>query len=235
MIHHVLPGGYAGVAAKLFKKVPFLLFSHGTDLIAGTHARWKRAMVARIARRAEQVIFNSESLKRRFLRVLPQFEKKSMVLYPCPETAFLISSMMKDVINYGTGWRIKALGRPVAGKTGTTNEYRDAWFVGYTPDVVTGVWTGFDDMRPLGDQETGARAASPIWLNFMRSIDLGEPLDFTVPENIASFHIDPANGLLARTEQFGIKEYFKSGTQPIEYSPTQAPREIKEPQKLDLD
>lgn len=152
-----------------------------------------------------------------------------------PETAFLITSMMKDVVNYGTGWRIKALGRPVAGKTGTTNEYRDAWFVGYTPDIVTGVWTGFDDMRPLGDQETGARAASPIWLNFMRSIDLGEPLDFTVPENIESFHIDPANGLLVRTEQYGIKEYFKSGTQPKEYSPTQAPREIREPQKLDLD
>lgn len=89
MIHHVLPVGYAGVLMRMLKKVPFLIFSHGTDLIAGTHTAWKRAMVARVAQRAEQIIFNSESLKRRFLRVLPQFEKSSMVLYPCPEATFL--------------------------------------------------------------------------------------------------------------------------------------------------
>lgn len=89
MIHHVLPAGYAGVVTKLFKKVPFLLFSHGTDLIVGTNTAWKRGMVARVARRAEQIIFNSESLKHRFLRVLPQFEHISMVLYPCPEVTFL--------------------------------------------------------------------------------------------------------------------------------------------------
>lgn len=89
MIHHVLPAGYAGVIVKLFKKVPFLLFSHGTDLITGTHTKWKRTMVARVARHTEQIIFNSESLKHRFLRVLPQFENISMVLYPCPEAGFL--------------------------------------------------------------------------------------------------------------------------------------------------
>jgi penicillin-binding protein 1A len=151
-----------------------------------------------------------------------------------PETAFLVTSMMEDVVNYGTGWRAKALGRPVAGKTGTTNDYRDAWFVGYVPDMIAAVWVGFDDMRPLGNQETGARAASPIWVNFMRSIEFGEH-SFVVPEGIVSYPIDPANGLLARDGISGVKEYFKNGTQPREYSSSSVIREMRESFKLDLD
>jgi len=151
------------------------------------------------------------------------------------ETAFLITSMMEDVVNYGTGWRAKALGRPVAGKTGTTNEYRDAWFVGYVPDLLACVWVGFDDVRPLGNQETGARAASPIWVNFMKSVETGEHYDFTTPEGIVSYPIDPSNGLLARDDLSGIKEYFKNGTQPKEYSSSRGAREMREPLKLDLD
>lgn len=151
-----------------------------------------------------------------------------------PETAFLITSMMEDVVNYGTGWRAKALGRPVAGKTGTTNDYRDAWFVGYVPDMIAAVWVGFDDMRPLGNQETGARAASPIWVNFMRSVEVGEH-SFVVPEGIVSYPIDPANGLLVRDGISGVKEYFKNGTQPREYSSSPVIREMRESSKLDLD
>lgn len=151
------------------------------------------------------------------------------------ETAFLITSMMEDVVNYGTGWRAKALGRPVAGKTGTTNEYRDAWFVGYVPDLLACVWVGFDDVRPLGNQETGARAASPIWVNFMKSVEAGEHYEFTTPEGIVSYPVDPTNGLLARDESSGVREYFKSGTQPREYSSSRGVREMREPLKLDLD
>lgn len=151
-----------------------------------------------------------------------------------PETAFLITSMMEDVVNYGTGWRAKALGRPVAGKTGTTNEYKDAWFVGYVPDMLACVWVGFDDMRPLGNQETGARAASPIWLSFMKAVDLGDRLDFPRPESIVSYPIDPGNGLLAR-EGTGIREYFKSGTQPREFSSSQVIRETRESLNPDFD
>ncbi len=135
-----------------------------------------------------------------------------------PEVAFLITSMMEDVVNYGTGWRVKALGRPVAGKTGTTNDYRDAWFAGYTSDIVACVWVGFDDMKPLGHQETGAKAASPIWLNFVRSIDSGDPVGFPVPEGIVSYYIDPSNGLLVSDPSQGIKEYFRRGNEPKEYS-----------------
>lgn len=153
-----------------------------------------------------------------------------------PQTSFLITSMMEDVVTYGTGWRIKALGRPVAGKTGTTNDYRDAWFVGYTPGMAVSVWVGFDDMRPLGNKETGASAASPIWLNFMRSVDSGDRTGFAMPEGIVSFPIDPANGLLVKTGASGLKEYFKAGTQPKEYSANKPPAgELREPIKIDLD
>lgn len=138
-----------------------------------------------------------------------------------PETAFLITSMMEDVVNYGTGWRVRALGRPVAGKTGTTNDYRDAWFVGYTPDILSCVWVGYDDMRSLGNRETGASAASPIWLNLLKSLDLGDPMGFPVPEGIVSCYIDPSNGLLVSDPSQGIKEYFKRGSEPKEYSHTQ--------------
>ncbi len=136
-----------------------------------------------------------------------------------PQTAFLITSMLEDVVKRGTGWRAKSLGIPVAGKTGTTNEYRDAWFVGYTTNIVAAVWVGFDDMRPLGPQETGARAASPIWVNFMRNFPFSEVEEFPVPEGIVSCKIDPENGLLARIEATGITEYFKEGTEPKEFSP----------------
>jgi penicillin-binding protein 1A len=138
-----------------------------------------------------------------------------------PQTAFLITSMMEDVVKYGTGWRAKALGRPVAGKTGTTNEYRDAWFIGYTTDLVSAVWVGFDDTRSLGAQETGARAASPIWVSFMNNVLGGEPREFSLPDDgIVSKSIDPATGLLSKDETRAIKEYFKEGTEPKQFAPS---------------
>ncbi len=145
-----------------------------------------------------------------------------------PQTAFQITSMMEDVVKYGTGWKAKALGRPVAGKTGTTNEYKDAWFVGYTPNLVAAVWVGFDNTRPLGPQETGARAASPIWVTFMKNVVTGDPADFPVPEGITTRVIDPATGLLSRDETAGIKEYFREGTEPKQFAPTTSVRKIKE-------
>ncbi|MDP2693015.1 MAG: glycosyltransferase family 4 protein [bacterium] len=88
-VQHVLPVGYAGIVMKKLFKIPFLLFSHGTDLIAGTATVWKRVMVTKVSNHADQIIFNSYSLQSRYLRVLPQFENKSFVLYPCPEPKFL--------------------------------------------------------------------------------------------------------------------------------------------------
>ncbi|MFH1286661.1 MAG: glycosyltransferase family 4 protein [Candidatus Magasanikbacteria bacterium] len=97
MVHHVLPAGYAAILRKKFGKIPFLLFSHGTDLVAGTATKWKKRMVTMVSQHADQIVFNSESLKRRFLRVLPQFEEKSLVLYPCPNPSFLQSPDPKEL------------------------------------------------------------------------------------------------------------------------------------------
>ncbi len=137
-----------------------------------------------------------------------------------PQTSFLVTSMMEDVVNYGTGWRARALGRPVAAKTGTTNDYKDAWFVGYTSNLLAAVWVGFDDMRPLGVQETGARAASPIWVNFMKNVLTGDTEQFTVPDGVVSRTIDPSTGLLSRDEFAGVKEYFREGTEPKQFAPS---------------
>lgn len=155
-----------------------------------------------------------------------------------PQTAFLITSLMEEVVKNGTGWRAKALDRPVAGKTGTTNEYRDAWFVGYTPDLVAVVWVGFDDMKPLGSQETGARAASPIWVAFMKDVlkDESEPEQFIVPEGIVSCTVDPVTGLLTKDETTGITVYFKEGTEPRQFAPPTSIWELNEsPKDLNYD
>jgi penicillin-binding protein 1A len=155
-----------------------------------------------------------------------------------PQTAFLITSLMEEVVKNGTGWRAKQLGRPVAGKTGTTNEYRDAWFVGYTPDFVAVVWVGFDDMRPLGSKETGARAASPIWVAFMKDVlkDETEPVGFIPPEGIVSYTIDPVTGLLTKDEETGMTVYFKEGTEPRQFAPPRSIWEMREsPKDLSYD
>lgn len=98
-VQHMLPVGYVAVLIKKFNKVPFLLFSHGTDLVAGTKTRWKKSMVVKISHQAEQIIFNSSSLRNRFLAVLPQFEDKSTILYPCPEPKFLERPSSSEIEN----------------------------------------------------------------------------------------------------------------------------------------
>ncbi|HSW61971.1 MAG TPA: PBP1A family penicillin-binding protein [Dissulfurispiraceae bacterium] len=133
------------------------------------------------------------------------------------QDAFLLTSMLQDVILYGTGGRA-AIGRPAAGKTGTTNDYKDAWFIGYTPDLATTVWVGFDDMRrPLGRGEVGGRAAAPIWSDYMKNIS-GSGGGFAIPEGVVRVAIDPATGLLSYSDK-ALQEFFKSGTQPREVAP----------------
>jgi penicillin-binding protein 1A len=133
---------------------------------------------------------------------------------------------LEGVVRKGTGWRAKALGRPCAGKTGTTDDYSDAWFIGYTPDHITGVWVGFDQEKPLGKDETGSRAACPIWLDFMKTVLEGKPIKhFSVPPGIIFAKIDPETGLLASpSSQNPFFECFKEGTAPTHYSDTKASR-----------
>jgi penicillin-binding protein 1A len=118
------------------------------------------------------------------------------------DVAYVLTSMMRGVVESGTGVAAKALGRPVAAKTGTAQEHRDAWFVGFTPELVAGVWVGFDDHAPLGPRETGAGAALPPWLSFMQAaLGARPPQDFPVPPGIELARIDPATGLLAGRER----------------------------------
>jgi penicillin-binding protein 1A len=144
------------------------------------------------------------------------------------DTAFIMTNLMESVVQHGTGQRIKALNRPAAGKTGTTNDLYDAWFIGYTPEYVAGVWVGFDSEAPLGKTETGAVAASPIWLGFMKQILANEPVKtFPAPEGVVFAKIDAETGLLPVAEsRKTILECFKEGTVPSEFS--KRPGEVKE-------
>ena len=109
--------------------------------------------------------------------------------------AFMTSYVMRDVVERGTGRRAKGLGRQVAGKTGTTNDTRDAWFIGFTPSLIAGVWIGFDQEVTLGKSEVGGRAAAPIWLSFMEKALQHSPVEsFPTPEGITFVKVDPKTG-----------------------------------------
>lgn len=138
-----------------------------------------------------------------------------------PETAYIMTSMLQSVVKNGTGWRAKRLKRPVAGKTGTTNNLHDAWFVGYTTDYITGTWVGFDQERSLGKKETGSKAACPIWVDFMEEAHKDIPkTDFEVPENIVFQKIDSETGLLpSSATKKTIFECFLKGTEPTKRTP----------------
>ena len=102
-----------------------------------------------------------------------------------PEVAYSVTSMLESVVQHGTGRQVRALERPAAGKTGTTNDFHDAWFIGYTPEIVAGVWVGFDNQSSLGKRESGGRVAAPIWLSFMQEALQGQPVtDFPIPPGI---------------------------------------------------
>jgi penicillin-binding protein 1A len=147
-------------------------------------------------------------------------------------TAYIMTNLLEGVVKYGTGHRLKALNRPVAGKTGTTNNLHDAWFVGYTPRYTTGTWVEFDDESSLGKGETGSRAASPIWLGFVHNILEGKPVKvFQVPEGVVFSKIDAETGLLPIPEsKKTIFECFKEGSVPTEY--TKAPDSMTEPEQF---
>jgi penicillin-binding protein 1A len=139
-----------------------------------------------------------------------------------PEAAFVLTSMMQSVVQEGTGRRARRLQRPTAGKTGTTNEQKDAWFVGFTPQLAVAVWVGFDTPRTLGAKETGSRAALPIWLRFMERALRGQPkVSFRQPPGVVVEAIDPTTGLLAPAGATdALQEYFIAGTEPKEYAPS---------------
>jgi len=159
------------------------------------------------------------------IRALAGEAQPPAVLAPTlkPEVAYVIVSLMRSVVDEGTAHAAIAgkLRRPAAGKTGTTNDQRDAWFVGFTPDVLTAVWIGFDDMKKLGRGETGGKAAAAIWADFMAKAMAGRPTkDFAQPPGIVVQRIDKASGLLAAPGQESgtLDEVFIDGTAPTEHA-----------------
>lgn len=138
-----------------------------------------------------------------------------------PGSAFVVTQLLKDVLVSGTARSLKKFSQqhPAAGKTGTTNEYRDAWFVGYTPQLVAGVWVGYDQPRPGGKGFTGGAIAAPLWERFMRTAVANQPAsDFSKPDTVLAVTIDPASGLLATADcPQQREEFFIVGSEPDEY------------------
>lgn len=144
-----------------------------------------------------------------------------------PRVAYVITSMMHSVATEGTGAKSNVLKKTVAGKTGTTNQYVDAWFIGFSPEIIAGVWIGYDQgARSLGGGESGSTTALPVWIEFMRAaLAEREDQQFSAPPGIVYADIDPATGLLAPPGVKGLREIFIPGTEPTEYAPSPtAPR-----------
>jgi penicillin-binding protein 1A len=132
-------------------------------------------------------------------------------------TAYIMVRLMRDVATVGTGARAAALGKPAAGKTGTTNDSFDTWFMGFTKDLATGVWLGYDiNETPLGRYETGGHAALPIWLDYMRTAlnERAQP-EFVAPPGVVEVRIDPETGKPADDASRGVLAAFKQGTEPV--------------------
>ena len=150
-----------------------------------------------------------------------------------PELAYVMTHMLRGTIERGTGVAARALGRPAAAKTGTTNDYSNAWFIGYTPQLVTGVWVGYDRPRSLGKDETGSRVAVPIWTKYMQDVLAGTPAeDFPIPERVVlvPVDLDPSGGCVKP-----VTMAFIAGTEPKEtcgparYAPGVSPPRIEPP------
>ena len=144
-----------------------------------------------------------------------------------PATSYVMTSLLESVVQEGTGWRAKALNRPCGGKTGTTDEYRSAWFLGFTTRTVAGVYVGNDDHSPLGKGETGSRAAAPIWVEFMKvATALDSPEPFVPPPSVVFERIDPKTGLVAPPGDPGaFYEVFREGTEPKKLAQKEETRE----------
>ena len=192
-------------------------------VLASQGQKWKPVSVQQVQDRTGVTLHRSVAGNRcqvcHVNPVLPVNESMSPAVQVLdPANAFLITNMLKGVIEHGTGRLARALNRPAAGKTGTTNNQVDAWFLGYTPQVLTGVWTGRDIPTPMGRHETGSHAALPTWLEAMQAFEKGKPVqDFTPPADIEWVAIDPKTGQLPSVDSEDVYlEAFRAGTAPTE-------------------
>ena len=132
---------------------------------------------------------------------IPNLEENTKNIIIDPRLAYQITSMMEGVIKRGTAKKLKDLNVPIAGKTGTTNQNKDAWFIGYTPDLVIGVYVGYDQPKSLGYKQTGSSVAVPIFKNFAKKIKINKnKKPFRIPSGISFVRIDPRNGMISNKE-----------------------------------
>ena len=149
----------------------------------------------------------------------PRFAKQVL----SPENTFIMNKLMQQVMKTGTGRKSKVLNRSdLAGKTGTTNDFRDAWFSGFNRDVVATVWIGFDKPTNLGKSESGAKAALPVWIDYMKTaLDGVEERPLPTPENVVKATVSRVSGQAVLPENpEAIEEYFIMGTEPHVQTPT---------------
>jgi penicillin-binding protein 1A len=220
-----------GITGDLSPDLSLALGSSGISLAEMTRAY---TVFANGGRLVEPIFINR--IEDRFGQIIEENQPSSVETISS-ETAFVMTDLLKAAVQEGTGWRVKALKRPAAGKTGTTNDLRDAWFLGFTPGLVTGVWTGYDNIKPMGSGETGSRAASPIWLYYMSEVLKDRPVeDFALPEGVVFAKIDAETGLLAGpSSKKTVFQAFREGEEPKEYTPQ--PRSAKTGQfsQFDMD
>lgn len=215
-----------GIKSRLSKDLSIALGSSGVSLLEIVNAY---AVFANLGNLVEPV-FITKIVDRDGIILEESLPQSERVIDK--STAYIMTNLLEGVVKRGTGRRIRALKRPVAGKTGTTNNLFDAWFVGYTPGYVAGTWVGFDEEQTLGKGETGSRAASPIWLGFMERILKDKPVRvFQVPEGVVFSKIDAETGKLPIPEsKKTIFECFKEGTVPKEY--TKKPGSVTEAEQF---
>ena len=211
-----LSAGYAVIANGGYRIEPYFIEriedSHGTVL--------RRAQPLRVCRECEHEAASTEEVSPGVVSAVadvstrPRWAERSVD----GRNAWLMQSMMRDVVRQGTGRRALTLGREdLAGKTGTTNDFRDAWFAGFTPRLVATAWLGFDQHQSLGSREAGSKAALPVWIEFMRSALDGVPEEFLErPEGLVTMRIDPESGGPALAgDSAAIFETFRAENAPV--------------------
>ncbi len=196
------------------------------SLFSNYGKRVKRRFITRIEDRDGKVIYDNgyhkdpwAGLSRKIDRAIAWTDQKPERIMD-RQTAFLITKLMRNVVNGGTGTPAQRVGSPVAGKTGTTNDSFDAWFVGFTTKITTAVWVGYDNYEmPMGRYEQGGRAALPLWVSYMKKAIKAKTKEFAPPPGITFVRIDPKTGRRARPDTIGsVREAFKAGTEPSQFA-----------------
>lgn len=216
VMHHLGPAAVAAFASRLgisSPLAPYLPMALGASEVSLTELTSAYAVFPRLGKRIEP--YGVTRVTDSHDRLIWQATPSSRMVMPAPDAAIL-TDMLRGVIFEGTGRAAGDLKCPVAGKTGTTDTYMDALFVGFSQDIAAGVWTGTDRHTTLGNGETGARAALPIWKAFMEKTFESRPCrGFDMPDGLTRVRVDPLTGKQVLPDEAGKTMLFKTGTEPL--------------------